>query len=68
MRKIIGFIKNSFKEVRFKVTWLTFKQLQNAVFWVFVGVFLWSGFLFCVNEVFGSVQASLYRWLIEKQS
>ncbi len=64
--KIISFIKNSFTEVRYKITWPFYKKLKNLLLCVFIGTALISCYLFFADEINKKIQEGIYGWLNQK--
>ena len=65
MYQITNYIKESYSELVTKVTWPTWKELQEATVLVFVASLLIAGVVFVMDWVFGvNAQDSIWKGVV----
>jgi preprotein translocase SecE subunit len=64
---MIKFLKECWKELK-KVSWPSYKELEQLIVFFFIGVFLWGTFVFCADQAVKFVQQYVYGWLQKRPS
>lgn len=59
-----SYIGDSFKELRYKVTWPTKKELSSSALLVLFASIVMSGFIFLVDKGFEFIMSNIYKVLI----
>lgn len=52
---VVNYLKESYEEVRYKVTWLSFKDAQKSAMVVAVFTIIFALFVFTVDKVFQNI-------------
>ena len=63
MLKIITFLQNAYQEVRYKVTWPTQEELQNAVRIFIISTFICAVLVSSINALFKNIMDFFYNKL-----
>lgn len=63
----IKFIKESIKELRYRMSWPSYRELERLVFLFIVGFLIWGLFMFGLNRSFQMVQETLYKYISKKE-
>ena len=63
MFNIIQFLKDTYKEVRYKTSYASLSELQHSLFWFFLLLVFWTVFLFGASELGRFLQEVIYDWL-----
>jgi len=61
MRKIISYLKNSYIELVHKVTWPTWKELQNSAIVVMIAALIFSLIVFVMDISFQTILEGIYK-------
>lgn len=60
MRKFINYVKGSFDELTYKVTWPTWAKLQSAALLVMVATVIIAAVLFVIDYIFQYLMTAIY--------
>ena len=60
MEKVIGYVKNSFEELKTKVTWPTWEELQSSLLVVSVASLIFALTIWVMDQVFSQVMEAIY--------
>ena len=61
MRKIINYLKDSYTELVHKVTWPTWKELQNSAIVVMVASLIFALVIFAMDISFQKLLEGIYK-------
>jgi preprotein translocase subunit SecE len=61
MRRIINYIRESYTELVHKVTWPTWKELQNSALVVMVASLIFALIVFAMDFSFQSILEGIYK-------
>lgn len=62
--RVASYISESFKELRYKVTWPTKKELSSSAVLVLAASIVMSVFIFLVDKAFEFIMSGIYGFLI----
>lgn len=62
--RLWSYIRESYKELRYKVTWPTKKELSSSAVLVLVASLIMSLFIFGVDKVFEFIVSGIYGLLV----
>ena len=62
MSKIVTSIKESYEEMRYKVSWPGFKELQSSSVLVLIGSLLFALLIGAMDTVFNELMTEVYSW------
>ncbi|WMJ75267.1 preprotein translocase subunit SecE [Cytophagaceae bacterium ABcell3] len=60
MNKILGFIRESIEEIKTKVSWPTYGELQNKSVVVLIASIIFALMIWAVDTVFENVMSFIY--------
>jgi len=60
MNKIVSYIKSSFEEVRYKVTWPKYTELQSSTLLVIVATVIFALVIFLIDAGFKNGLSFIY--------
>jgi preprotein translocase subunit SecE len=63
MKRLISYIKEAYNELVHKVTWPTFKELQNSTVIVMVASVIIAVVILCMDLAFENLMKTVYRLL-----
>lgn len=63
MNNLVQYIKNSYEELRFRVTWLEWKELQSSTTTVIIGVVILALVLGLVDFVISQGVSGIFKYL-----
>ncbi|MEX0987319.1 MAG: preprotein translocase subunit SecE [Bacteroidales bacterium] len=61
MRKIINYLKESYTELVHKVTWPTWKELQNSAIVVMIASLIFALIVFVMDTTFQTILEGIYK-------
>jgi preprotein translocase subunit SecE len=61
MQKLTTFLKESWSEMRYKVTWPTYSKLQNSSILVLVGTVIFALVIFVIDLAFDNATEWFYN-------
>lgn len=61
MRRIIAYLKESYNELVYKVTWPTLKELQNSALVVMVASLIFALIVFAMDTSFQKILEGIYK-------
>ncbi|MEX0982239.1 MAG: preprotein translocase subunit SecE [Bacteroidales bacterium] len=61
MRKIISYLKDSYTELVHKVTWPTWKELQNSAIVVMIASLIFALIVFVMDISFQTILEGIYK-------
>jgi len=61
MRKIINYLKDSYNELVHKVTWPTWKELQNSAIVVMIASLIFALIVFVMDISFQTILEGIYK-------
>jgi len=61
MKRIIGYLKESYNELVHKVTWPTWKELQNSALVVMVASLIFALIVFAMDTTFQKILEGIYK-------
>lgn len=61
MRKIINYLKDSYTELVHKVTWPTWKELQNSAIIVMIASLIFALVVFVMDISFQTILEGIYK-------
>jgi len=61
MRKLINYLKESYTELVHKVTWPSWKELQNSALVVMIASLIFALIVFSMDLVFQKVLEGIYK-------
>jgi len=61
MRKIINYLKDSYTELVHKVTWPTWKELQNSAIVVMIASLIFALVVFAMDLSFQTILEGIYK-------
>jgi preprotein translocase subunit SecE len=61
MKKIINYLKDSYNELVYKVTWPTWKELQNSAIIVMIASLLFALVVFVMDISFQTILEGVYK-------
>lgn len=61
MRKIVNYLKDSYTELVHKVTWPTWKELQNSALIVMVASLIFALVVFVMDLSFQTILEGIYK-------
>ncbi len=61
MKKIINYLKDSYTELVHKVTWPTWKELQNSAIVVMIASLIFALVVFAMDVSFQAILEGLYK-------
>jgi preprotein translocase subunit SecE len=61
MRKIISYLKDSYNELVHKVTWPTWKELQNSAIVVMIASLIFALIVFVMDISFQTILEGIYK-------
>jgi preprotein translocase subunit SecE len=61
MRRIINYLKDSYTELVHKVTWPTWKELQNSAIVVMIATLIFSLVIFAMDISFQAILEGIYK-------
>ncbi|MCF8225184.1 MAG: preprotein translocase subunit SecE [Bacteroidales bacterium] len=61
MRKIINYLKDSYTELVHKVTWPTWKELQNSALVVMIASLIFALIVFVMDISFQTILEGIYK-------
>ena len=61
--RVGAYVSDCFKELRYKVTWPTKKELSSSAVLVLSASIVMSVFIFLVDNAFESIMSNVYGWL-----
>jgi preprotein translocase subunit SecE len=63
MKRLISYIKEAYRELVHKVTWPSFKELQNSTIIVMVASVIIAVVILCMDLAFENLMKAVYRLL-----
>ncbi|MBX9852152.1 MAG: preprotein translocase subunit SecE [Cytophagaceae bacterium] len=63
MKTVVNFIKESVDEMRYKVTWPKYTELQGSAFLVVIASAIFAGLIFGMDYLFRNGITSIYKYL-----
>ena len=61
MRKIVNYLKESYTELVFKVTWPTWKELQSSALVVMIASLIFALIVFAMDSSFQKILEGIYK-------
>ncbi|MBR8702775.1 preprotein translocase subunit SecE [Porphyromonas levii] len=61
--RAVSYVRDSFEELRYKVTWPTKKELSSSAILVLFASIVMSVFIFLVDKAFEFIMTSIYGFL-----
>lgn len=61
MRRIINYLRDSYTELVHKVTWPTWKELQNSAIVVMIATLIFSLVIFAMDISFQAILEGIYK-------
>jgi preprotein translocase subunit SecE len=61
MRKIVNYLKESYTELVFKVTWPTWKELQSSALVVMIASLIFALIVFAMDSTFQKILEGIYK-------
>jgi len=61
MRKIANYLKESYTELVFKVTWPTWKELQSSALVVMIASLIFALIVFAMDSTFQKILEGIYK-------
>ena len=61
MKKIINYLKDSYNELVYKVTWPTWKELQNSAIVVMIASLIFALVVFVMDISFQTILEGIYK-------
>jgi preprotein translocase subunit SecE len=61
MRRIIGYLKESYNELVHKVTWPTWKELQSSALVVMIASLIFALIVFAMDTSFQKILEGIYK-------
>ena len=61
MRRIVNYLKESYNELVYKVTWPTLKELQNSALVVMVASLIFALIVFAMDISFQTILEGIYK-------
>lgn len=64
MSKFVNYVKDSYVELKDKVSWPTFKELQSSAVVVAVAALVLALVVFCMDVVFGAQNMGFWKGIL----
>jgi preprotein translocase subunit SecE len=61
MKRIINYLKESYTELVHKVTWPTWKELQNSALIVMIASLIFALIVFAMDSTFQAILEGIYK-------
>jgi len=61
MNQIKAYVQDSWEELRYKVTWPGYKQVQSSSILVLVATFIIAGIIYGMDSIFGNIMGIVYN-------
>ncbi|MFN6944216.1 MAG: preprotein translocase subunit SecE [Cytophagaceae bacterium] len=63
MNKVIDFIKESIDEIKNKVSWPKYSELQSSSFLVLIASIIFAVFIWIIDTIFENGMSFIYQYL-----
>ncbi len=63
MKRIVNYLKESYNELVYKVTWPTLKELQNSALVVMIASLIFALIVFAMDISFQTILEGIYKFV-----